>query len=89
MITFLQYFEIIVFSQRLHPTVVGLVTKRRVFEILEQGDHVICAVSGKPIMLEEYEIESIEQFLISLTGKSKNNRPLGRPAKVPSQLSVD
>ena len=23
------------------------------FEILEQGDHVICAVSGKPIMLEE------------------------------------
>ena len=23
------------------------------FKILEQGDHVICAVSGKPIMLEE------------------------------------
>ena len=23
------------------------------FEIIEPGDHVICAISGKPIMLEE------------------------------------
>ena len=42
-----------------------------------------------PIMLEDNEIDALEKFLESLTGKSKNNRPLGRPSKVPSELTVD
>ena len=30
------------------------------FEILEAGDHVICAVSGKPILLNELQYWNVE-----------------------------
>jgi cytochrome c peroxidase len=42
-----------------------------------------------PIILSPTDISDLENFLHSLTGKSGNNRPLGRPATVPSGLSVD
>ena len=60
-----------------------------IFSDKRETQRILSSIDIKPIMLEEYEIEAIEQFLISLTGKSKNNRPLGRPEKVPSELLVD
>jgi cytochrome c peroxidase len=42
-----------------------------------------------PIALNDQEIEELEAFLRSLTGQTRNDRPLGRPARVPSNLPVD
>ena len=39
--------------------------------------------------LSDKEIYYLVQFLKSLTGKSGNNRPLGKPNKVPSGLLID
>ena len=40
------------------------------FEILEQGDHVICAISGKPIRLENLNYWNVDlQSLITHTKK--------------------
>ena len=39
--------------------------------------------------LSETEIKYLVQFLNSLTGKSKNNRPFGIPSIVPSGIEVD
>ncbi|OJI94147.1 cytochrome c peroxidase [Planktotalea frisia] len=47
------------------------------------------ALDITPMILTPSEISDLESFLHSLTGKSGNNRPLGRPATVPSGLSVD
>ena len=35
------------------------------------------------------EIDLLVLFLESLTGKSGNQRPLGKPIKVPSGLTID
>ncbi|MEE2774673.1 MAG: cytochrome c peroxidase [Pseudomonadota bacterium] len=43
----------------------------------------------EPTNLTENEIEAIVSFLSTLTGKTKNKRPLGRPNAVPSGLPVD
>jgi len=39
--------------------------------------------------LNEKEISQLVSFLESLTGRSGNQRPLGKPNKVPSGLSID
>ena len=41
------------------------------------------------IALEEKEIDNIIEFLVSLTDKSGNKRPIGRPDNVPSGITVD
>ncbi len=43
----------------------------------------------EPVNLSKRDIADIEAFLHSLTGKSGNKRPFGRPTRVPSGLSVD
>ena len=47
------------------------------------------ALDISPIALSSDEIADLESFLHSLTGKSGNKRPLGRPESVPSGLPVD
>lgn len=42
-----------------------------------------------PVDLSDQEIEELGAFLRSLTGKTRNERPLGRPKRVPSNLPVD
>ena len=39
--------------------------------------------------LNEKEIDQLVSFLEALTGRSGNQRPLGKPDKVPSGLSID
>ena len=41
------------------------------------------------VELEEKEIDSIVDFLFSLTDKNGNKRPIGRPDNVPSGIAVD
>ena len=45
-------------------------------------------VEGEP-PVDENEINELVSFLHSLTGKSKNDRPLGKPISVPSGIKVD
>ena len=47
------------------------------------------ALDITPITLKPKDIADLESFLHSLTGKSGNSRPLGRPTTVPSGLPVD
>lgn len=47
------------------------------------------ALDIAPLDLTEKEIADLESFLHSLTGKSGNDRPLGRPPTVPSGLAID
>ena len=37
-----------------------LIFKHNYFEIVENGDHVICAISGKPIKLDELQYWNVE-----------------------------
>ena len=37
-----------------------LIFKRNYFEILEEGDHVLCAVSGKEIKLDKLNYWNVE-----------------------------
>ena len=39
--------------------------------------------------VNDKEIDQLVSFLESLTGRSGNQRPLGKPHKVPSGLSID
>ncbi|MEN8892532.1 cytochrome-c peroxidase [Planktotalea arctica] len=47
------------------------------------------ALDIKPVALTNSEVADLETFLHSLTGKSGNARPMGRPSTVPSGLPVD
>ena len=47
------------------------------------------ALDITPITLTPTDITDLKSFLLSLTGASGNNRPLGRPSTVPSGLPVD
>jgi len=47
------------------------------------------AINLRPINVSNDDIADLVAFLNSLTGKSVDNRPLGRPLEVPSGLSVD
>ena len=42
-----------------------------------------------PIEISDNDVSAIVAFLQSLTGATANDRPLGRPARVPSGLTVD
>ncbi len=50
---------------------------------------LIKSINIDPIHLSEKEIDTIIDFLKSLTGKRKNDRPLGQPLRVPSGIEVD
>ncbi|SLN76625.1 cytochrome-c peroxidase [Roseisalinus antarcticus] len=47
------------------------------------------ALDIRPLALSEAEIADLAAFLDALTGETADQRPLGRPATVPSGLSVD
>jgi len=44
----------------MHKKKAKLVYKHNSFEILENGDHVICAISGKPIKLENLNYWNVD-----------------------------
>ncbi len=44
----------------MHKKKAKLIYKHNSFEILENGDHVICAISGKPIKLENLNYWNVE-----------------------------
>jgi len=50
---------------------------------------LLSQIDIKKVDLTEEEVDAIISFLYTLTGKSKNNRPLGKPISVPSGFSVD
>ena len=54
-----------------------------------ETERLLSRVDIKPVEITEKEIDEIISFLYALTGKSKNNRPLGRPSAVPSGFPVD
>jgi len=45
----------------MHKKKAKLIYKHNSFEILENGDHVICAISGKPIKLENLNYWSVDR----------------------------
>ncbi|MEP5152760.1 cytochrome c peroxidase [Planktotalea sp.] len=47
------------------------------------------ALDITPAALSDQEINELEAFLRSLTGVTRNDRPMGRPTRVPSNLPVD
>ncbi|MEP2784135.1 MAG: cytochrome c peroxidase [Pseudoruegeria sp.] len=49
----------------------------------------IAKVDIEPIDLSAHQIDDLVAFMHSLTGECSHNRPLGRPAEVPSGLPVD
>ena len=59
------------------------------FSDKREQDRIISSIDIKPIELNENEINQLVSFLESLTGRSRNQRPLGKPDKVPSGLSID
>ena len=59
------------------------------FSDKREQDRIISSIDIKPIDLSEKEIDQLVSFLKSLTGKSGNQRPLGKPEKVPSGLTID
>ena len=54
-----------------------------------ETERLLSRIDIEPIEITEKEIDEIISFLYALTGKSKNNRPLGRPSAVPSGFPVD
>ena len=59
------------------------------FSDKREQERILSSIEIKPIDLSDKEIYYLVQFLKSLTGKSGNNRPLGKPNKVPSGLLID
>ncbi|SMX38820.1 Cytochrome c551 peroxidase precursor [Maliponia aquimaris] len=47
------------------------------------------ALDIKPVALDDGEVADLLAFLAALTGAGVNDRPLGRPERVPSRLPVD
>ena len=60
-----------------------------VFSDKRETQRLLSRIDIEPIEITEKEIDEIIGFLYALTGKSKNNRPLGRPSAVPSGFPVD
>ncbi len=54
-----------------------------------ETERLLSRIDIEPTEITEKEIDEIIGFLYALTGKSKNNRPLGRPSAVPSGFPVD
>ena len=59
------------------------------FSDTREQDRILSSIEIKPIDLTDKEINQIVSFLESLTGKTKNKRPLGKPDRVPSGLTID
>jgi cytochrome c peroxidase len=59
------------------------------FSDKREQERILSRIDIKPLELSDQEINYLVQFLNSLTGKSENNRPLGKPKKVPSGLVID
>ena len=59
------------------------------FSDKREQDRIISSIDIQPIDLSKKEIDQLVSFLESLTGRSGNQRPLGKPDRVPSGLSVD
>jgi len=59
------------------------------FSDKREQDRIISSIDIKPIDLSEKEVDQLVSFLKSLTGKNGNQRPLGKPEKVPSGLTID
>ncbi len=54
-----------------------------------ERERVLSRIDIVPMNITDKELNEIISFLGALTGKSKNNRPLGKPSSVPSGLPVD
>ncbi len=59
------------------------------FSDKREQDRIISSIDIQPIDLSKIEIDQLVSFLESLTGRSGNHRPFGKPDRVPSGLSVD
>ena len=59
------------------------------FSDKKEQDRILSSINIQPVDLNEKEIDQLVLFLESLTGKSGNQRPLGKPIKVPSGLTID
>ena len=59
------------------------------FSDKREQDRILASIDIQPIELNDKEIDQLVSFLKSLTGRSGNQRPLGKPDKVPSGLSID
>ena len=60
-----------------------------VFSDKREQKRLLSRIDINQVDITETEINELVSFLHSLTGKSKNERPLGRPNSVPSGLIVD
>ena len=60
-----------------------------VFSDNREQRRLLSRVDINPTEITEDELNAIVSFLEALTGKSENNRPLGKPTIVPSGLPVD
>ena len=60
-----------------------------VFSDKREQRRLLSRVDINPTEITEDELNAIVSFLEALTGKSENNRPLGKPTIVPSGLPVD
>lgn len=63
-------------------------------DFIVQADHREIArqrakIDIEPVEMSEEDVSAIVAFLESLTGETAEDRPLGRPASVPSGLTVD
>jgi cytochrome c peroxidase len=59
------------------------------FSDKREQDRILSSINIQPIDLSEEEVDQLVLFLESLTGRSGNQRPLGKPNKVPSGLTID
>ena len=60
-----------------------------VFSDKREQQRILSKIDIDQVNLTEKEVDAIVSFLYSLTGKSENNRPLGKPSSVPSGFLVD
>jgi hypothetical protein len=52
--------EYIIYNLLMHKKKAKLVFKHNFFEIIEDGDHVVCAVSGKEIKLQHLNYWNVD-----------------------------
>ena len=55
----------------------------------KEDARIMAALDIIPVHMRDEDIDAIEAFLHSLTGKSATTRPMGRPKTVPSGLPVN
>ena len=60
-----------------------------VFSDKREQQRLIKKIDIDEVELTDKEVDAIISFLYSLTGKTENTRPLGKPSSVPSGLLVD